>query len=198
MLVLTSFGFRSPLIRGKLSGVLPVKGKTVLILPFAGVNIKACAEHESEGLVRFGYSPENIFICEDLHTLTRLNYDVIYVPGGNTFKLLKTVQNKGLMLALRKAAGNGCTYIGVSAGAELATVDLQYVENLEENNEAVTDFHGLGLIKDVVIPHSDQRNIADQLACKSNAGKTRKLLCIPNDGVIIYDILKEQCNVKYL
>lgn len=109
MLVLTSFGFKSPLIRGKLSGVLPVKGKTVLILPFAGVNIKACAEHESEGLVRFGYSPENIFICEDLHTLTRLNYDVIYVPGGNTFKLLKTVQNKGLMPALRNAVENGCT-----------------------------------------------------------------------------------------
>lgn len=197
MLIFTSFGFRSPIVSEKLKGELETKGKSVLIVPFAGFNEINCAAREKAGLCEFGFEEENVFICQSKESID-CTYDYIYVPGGDTFKLLKAVREKGLMEPLRNMVEEGSIYIGVSAGAELATQNLEYVKFLEDNNYSIDNFDGLGLVEDIILPHYDQRGIFDKLCCASTGDVKRKIVGINNDGVVIYDSAGKDCDIRYI
>lgn len=197
-LVFSSFGFRSPIVRSKLNGVLDFCEKSVLIVPFAAFSIDFCITHEKNGLVRFGFDEDNIFCCEGPSSFDR-EYDYIYVPGGDTFKLLKTLQDMNLLCHIRRAVDNGSIYIGVSAGAELATCNLEYVKNLEDDNFSIQDFGGLSLVDEMIIPHSDQRYIFDKIHCMMTSDKgDRRLMEIPNDGVVIFSVEEGRREIKII
>lgn len=61
-----------------------------------------------------------------IHTVARdkmfTDYEVIFVGGGNTFRLLNTLQQQGLMEPIRNAVLSGSMkYMGSSAGTNMAT-----------------------------------------------------------------------------
>jgi dipeptidase E len=76
-------------------------------------------------------------------------FDIIYVSGGNTFKLMKYAQLtdfKHSVAALM--ARNGC-YIGVSAGSIILSPTIEMAEtgeNPDPNDVGLTDLAGLGIV----------------------------------------------------
>lgn len=197
MLVFTSFGFRAPIVEEKLRDVIATKNKTVLIVPFAGYDPVKCALNEKKGLVDFGFEEHNIYVCSDRSSFER-SYNYIYVPGGYTFKLLSAMKSMNLMESVKRAVNEGATYIGVSAGAELATVNLEYVRFLEDNNYSLDDYEGLSLVKDVIIPHADQRRVPEQMSSVLDDEQRGSILSIANDEVVVCELSEGSIDIRII
>ena len=58
------------------------------------------------------------------------NADAIVVGGGNTWQLVKTLQEKGLMKVIRKRVRKGLPYIGWSAGSNIACPTLRTTNDM--------------------------------------------------------------------
>lgn len=95
------------------------------------------------------------------------NADAIVVGGGNTWQLVKMLQEKGLMKVIRKKVKKGTPYIGWSAGSNIAcptlrtTNDMPIVEPLK--------FKTLKLVPFQINPHYLDDNPAN------HGGETREV-----------------------
>lgn len=58
------------------------------------------------------------------------NAEAIIVGGGNTWQLVKMLQEKNLMKAIRKKVKNGTPYIGWSAGSNIACPSLKTTNDM--------------------------------------------------------------------
>lgn len=82
-------------------------------------------------------------------------YDIIYVCGGNTFKLMKFARemnfDKEIILLLKRSG----IYIGVSAGSLIIGPSIKIVGeiNPDKNEVGLTDFEGFNIVDFVVFPH---------------------------------------------
>lgn len=80
-----------------------------------------------------GLELESIHQKQDLQQAIK-DAQIILVVGGNTFLLLKTLQDKNLLSCLRNKIASGGSYIGISAGTVIAcptictTNDMPIVE----------------------------------------------------------------------
>ncbi|MCW3121054.1 MAG: alpha-aspartyl dipeptidase [Flavipsychrobacter sp.] len=74
--------------------------------------------------VRTFFATLNIGVT-GIHTIDReriTDHEVIFIGGGNTFRLLNELQQQGLMLPIREAVLSGkMRYMGSSAGTNMAT-----------------------------------------------------------------------------
>jgi len=87
--------------------------------------------------------------AEDLATA-----DVLFVGGGNTFRLLDHVRRHGFVDAVQKFQRSGGDYYGGSAGAVLACESIAIAEGHDPNEPGLTDLGGLGLISGAtILPH---------------------------------------------
>jgi dipeptidase E len=80
-----------------------------------------------------------------------LGAELIIVGGGNTFQLLKTCRERGLLGAIVSAVRGGTPYIGWSAGANLVCPTI-----CTTNDMPITDpqgFDALGLVDFQINPH---------------------------------------------
>lgn len=79
------------------------------------------------------------------------NADAIVVGGGNTWQLVKTLQEKSLMKPIRKKIKQGTPYIGWSAGSNIACPTLKTT-----NDMPITEpqsFETLNLVPFQINPH---------------------------------------------
>jgi len=160
MMLFSSFGFNSPIVRDKFAKAIPVDEalpkKTCLIIPYAGFHAQHTGERETQGLVDFGFARDRILVSSDDDRWPVEAPDVIYVPGGDPFKLLRAVREKDLVSKIRESVlGRHAVYIGVSAGAYIAAESIRYVMRLEDNNEITDGFGALGLVPDNILCHYD-------------------------------------------
>lgn len=190
-MLFSSFGFRSPLLREKFASVIPtndsLKEKLCLILPYAGFHVEKTFEREKKGLVEFGFHPDRVRFVRAREDLTREIPHYLYVPGGNPFQLLKTIKEMGIREEIaRLVQWEGTVYIGVSAGADLATKDLFYVKQLEDNNEIHDeDYKALGLIPEAILCHFDHHSVSTLMACQTISGTT--VIPIRDDQLVLYE-----------
>ena len=90
----------------------------------------------------------------------------IFVGGGNTFCLLKRMQEQGLVAAIKERVSSGSPYVGWSAGSNVAgqtictTNDMPIVEP--------ESFNALGLIPYNINPHYTEKTIPN------HGGESRK------------------------
>ena len=138
-LLFSSYGFRIPIIREKFAKVIPqndLQNKICVVIPYAGFNEEQTFLREKQALEEFGFSSENVLFLKSRADLILQTPDYIYVPGGNPFKLLNTLREKELLKPIAHCVKKqNAVYIGVSAGADLATENIKYVTLLEDNNE---------------------------------------------------------------
>lgn len=125
----------------------------VLFIPYAGVTL-SWDEYHAKVATRFA---EIGIEVESIHHLPNpvqavLEARAIVVGGGNTFSLLKTMQDNGLIEPIRRRVQqDGIPYVGWSAGSNMAcptlctTNDMPIVEPMS--------FKALGLIPFQINPH---------------------------------------------
>ena len=82
-------------------------------------------------------------------------YDVIYVCGGNTFKLMKFAREASFKKEIRSLLEIGGIYIGVSAGSLIVGPSIQIANEVhpDKNEVGLTDFSGFNIVDLIIFPH---------------------------------------------
>jgi len=80
--------------------------------------------------------------------------DAIHMTGGNTFRFLYWLRERGLVSRLREYVASGGVLVGVSAGAILMTPDVSTSFLCGDvEYPGLGDYSGLGLVDFAVLPH---------------------------------------------
>ncbi|OGL30851.1 hypothetical protein A3F37_00195 [Candidatus Saccharibacteria bacterium RIFCSPHIGHO2_12_FULL_41_12] len=115
--------------------------------------------------------------------------DIVYIAGGNTFYLLKQLQDSGFDKLLKNFVEGGGLYAGVSAGAIVAGVDIEPVLTLDEPEKVhgLESTKGLGFVNIVPIPHYDMasRSAAIDEIKEKYAGKYDIVLLTDEDAIYV-------------
>src|SRR6185295_9580254 len=77
--------------------------------------------------------------------------EAVFTGGGNTFRLLKTLQDSGLLQLLRERALVGMPYIGSSAGTNIVAPTIRTTNDMPIVEPA--SFEALGLVPFQINPH---------------------------------------------
>jgi dipeptidase E len=96
--------------------------KRVVFVPFAAHDHAAYTETVRERFGRMGFE---IVGFEALDKA-----DAIFVGGGNTFRLLKTLYDRNLLDPIRKRVRSGTPYIGSSAGSVITAPTIRTTNDM--------------------------------------------------------------------
>ena len=103
----------------------------VLFVPYAAVRITcdAFTEMVAKRFGEMGYGVEPIHRMRSPKLAVK-KAQAIVVGGGNTFQLLKTLHEKGLVAAIRERVKAGAPFIGWSAGANVACPTMRTTNDM--------------------------------------------------------------------
>lgn len=136
---------------------------------------------------RFGFAKENvtIFDYDRPAAFLGLPLDVIYIGGGNTFLTLQRIRNAGFDQEIIRYVRSGVTYIGGSAGAHIASMDIAHVSSFDPVPDGFSDYCGLGLFGGVFVCHytDDRKPIFDRL----NAESPYPVYALTDDDSVVYE-----------
>ena len=145
-------------------GNKPVKA---LFIPYAGVTVSFddYAKKVSTRFREIGHDIDSIHLHKD--PVKAVNEaEVIVIGGGNTFQLLKMIQDNGLIEPIRKKVLGGTPYIGWSAGSNMACPTIRTTNDMPILEPST--FNALGLVKFQINPHYLDANP------EGHAGETRE------------------------
>ena len=77
--------------------------------------------------------------------------EAVFVGGGNTFRLLDGLQRTGILEVLRRRVSAGMTYLGASAGTNIAAPTIKTTNDMPIVQPA--GFAALGLVPFQINPH---------------------------------------------
>src|SRR5215469_17643141 len=92
--------------------------RKVLFFPFALFERDGYAAKAKARFATMGYSLETVHAVPDQHKAIEQT-DAIFIGGGNTFRLLKALQDLELLDPIRRKVRCGVPYIGSSAGSNV-------------------------------------------------------------------------------
>ena len=139
---------------------------TITFVPYAAKDWDGYARQVRGALAGFGLNVESIHHTGSWpHTLP--DNPAIFVGGGNTFRLLKTLQDGGLPDQIRRKVLDGMLYMGSSAGANLACPTIKTTNDMPIVQPV--DFNALGLVGFQINPH-----YIDADADSKHMGETRE------------------------
>ena len=122
----------------------------ILFVPFAIADRDAYAAKTRERFAAMGYALESLHQTSDKQQAVS-DAEAVFIGGGNTFRLLKSLYEFELLPLIRARVENGMPYIGSSAGSNVAgptirtTNDMPIVEPPSLN--------ALGLVPFQINPH---------------------------------------------
>lgn len=152
-LLLGSGGFRTPeRIEFLVEHMQPHFGKArkLLFVPYALADHEAYVKMITERGLNGGYELDGIHRHSDPCAAVR-EAEGIYVGGGNTFRLVTTLHELGLMNAIRQRVREGMPYLGVSAGTNVTCPTLMTTNDMPIVQPP--SFETLGLIPFQINPH---------------------------------------------
>jgi dipeptidase E len=107
--------------------------KRVLFVPFALHEQNAYAARARARFAGLGYELDSLHAVQDMRGAL-MSAEALFVGGGNTFRLLKSLYDAELLPLIRARADEGMPYMGSSAGSNIAgptiktTNDMPIVE----------------------------------------------------------------------
>jgi len=133
-------------------------GGKILYLPIALRGIRtfeSCLEWISFTFASLGITDITMWTSLDDHKGSDLlNFNGVYIGGGNTFSLLDELQQSGFDQHLKIFAESGRPIYGGSAGAAVLGRDIQTVSRMDKNNVGLIKTTGLDLAQGHAIwPH---------------------------------------------
>lgn len=107
------------------------KAKNAIFIPYAAVTF-SYEEYEKKVNARFAEIGHHVTsIHRFINPVEAIeNADAIVVGGGNTWQLVKMLQEKGLMKVIKKKVKTGTPYIGWSAGSNIACPTLKTTNDM--------------------------------------------------------------------
>jgi dipeptidase E len=124
--------------------------RRLLFVPFAladraGYAAKCAARFAQEGV-------EVEALTEDRDGLSQLEQaQAVFVGGGNTFRLLLSLQRAGVLDRLARRVGDGVLYMGASAGTNIAAPTIRTTNDMPIVEPR--GFGALGLVPFQINPH---------------------------------------------
>src|SRR5205085_3593412 len=122
----------------------------VFFIPFALYNRNAYAALARERLKAMGYDLESAHEVKDARQAAE-DAEAIFIGGGNTFRLLKSLYDFDLLSPIRQRVAQGVPFIGSSAGAIVAGPSLKTTKDMPIVQPP--SFDALGLVAFQISPH---------------------------------------------
>lgn len=163
-LLLTSAGFKNPKIWEEFLKLIgkPAKEIKIIFIPTASRTPEELkyVKMSKQELYDLGIEYENITILNlNRRTMSEsemLDYDAIYVCGGNTFYLLSRLKETKFHQKIKQFVKKGKVYVGVSAGSIVAGPDIEIAgwgSEGDKNDCDLENFKALNLAKIAIFPH---------------------------------------------
>jgi dipeptidase E len=124
--------------------------KNILFVPFALYDRDAYASMARERFQKMNYDLTSIHTVADAPQAVE-NTDAIFIGGGNTFRLLKSLYDLNLIELIRGRVDEGMPYIGSSAGANVAGPTIKTTKDMPIVQPP--SFEALNLVPFQISPH---------------------------------------------
>jgi dipeptidase E len=124
--------------------------RLVLFFPYALHDRHGYAAKATERFAAMGYEMKSAHAANDPREAVA-GADAIFIGGGNTFRLLKALQDLELIDPLRRRIRNGAPYIGSSAGSNVAGPTIKTTKDMPIVQPR--SFEALGLVPFQISPH---------------------------------------------
>lgn len=123
---------------------------------------------------------------------TLFSSDGIFLGGGNTFYLLKSLRDRRLLDKFKAFVMRGGLLMGLSAGSIVLTptVSTASVPSLEadDNDVGLTNFKALGLVPFEFSPHYEGGRKADSELLEHSRNIRRPIYaCADGEGIVVRD-----------
>ena len=126
------------------------KIERVLFVPFAIADRDAYAAKTRERFAAMGYAQQSLHQTSDKQRAVS-DAEAIFIGGGNTFRLLKSLYEFELLPLIRARVGNGMPYIGSSAGSNVASPTIRTTNDMPIVEPP--SLNALGLVPFQINPH---------------------------------------------
>jgi dipeptidase E len=124
--------------------------RRLVFIPFALKDRQGYGAKVAERLADIGVQAATLTADQPgLRTLREA--EAVFIGGGNTFRLLKTLEDAGLLAVIRERALAGMPYIGSSAGTNLATPTIRTTNDMPIVQPG--SFEALELVSFQINPH---------------------------------------------
>ena len=109
--------------------------------------------------------------------------DLIHLSGGDTYRFLYWLKQRGLLPRLKAFAEAGGGLVGLSAGAMILSPSIASARVCGDSNEiGLRDLSGVGLIDFSLVPHLPHGNHQDWL---HQASQFRPVVLLHDDDVLV-------------
>jgi dipeptidase E len=124
--------------------------KTIFFFPYALADRDGYAANAAARFGEMGYSMTSAHTASD-PAKAIAEIDAIFIGGGNTFRLLKALQDLELIEPIRRRVREGAPYIGSSAGSNVAGPTIKTTKDMPIVQPR--SFDSLGLVPFQISPH---------------------------------------------
>lgn len=124
--------------------------KTLTFVPYALADRDGYAAKVRERFAPLGIEVLGVHQAPDPRAAIR-SAEAVFVGGGNTFRLLKWLQDEGLLGPIRDRASEGMPYVGSSAGTNVAAPSIRTTNDMPIIQTA--NLLALGLVPYQINPH---------------------------------------------
>jgi dipeptidase E len=143
-----------------------VEKPPVLFVPYALFDRETYAEQARRRFETMGFPLEGIHRATDPRRAV-LEAKALFIGGGNTFRLLKNLQDLSLLEPIRRRVAEGMPYIGSSAGSVVSSPSIRTTNDMPIVEPS--SFEALGLVSFQINAH-----YLDPDPASTHMGETRE------------------------